>query len=258
MVFSWLRRRRREKLQAEPFPAPWLTVLEKNMPHYCRLESEDQRRLQNQIRLMISEKNWEGCGGLVLSDDIKVTIAAWACLLILHLEMDFYGRLITILVYPTTYVAAESEFPRQEARPVEAREGESSHDGVIVLNWGAIEKNLREDGGNNLVLHEFAHQLDYGDYDFNGIPRVAGSHKNAEWREVIGEEYANLVAAARARQPTLLDKYGATNEAEFFAVASECFFLSARPMRQHHPRLYQLLADYYRQDPAQWREQLSS
>ena len=253
MIFSWLRRRRREKLQAEPFPATWLVVLVQNMPYYSRLEPEDQQRLQNLVRLMIAEKNWEGCGGLVLSDEIKVTIAAWACLLVLRLDLDLYRRLMSILIYPTTYVAAESEFPRQQPRDVEAREGESWHDGAIVLNWGAIEENLRDSRGHNLVLHEFAHQLDFGDHDANGIPQLGNAHKRAEWREVIGEEYAKLVAAARTRQPTLLDKYGTKNEAEFFAVATECFFLSARPMRLQHPRLYQLLADYYRQDPAQWR-----
>ncbi|MCE9554081.1 MAG: zinc-dependent peptidase [Planctomycetes bacterium] len=254
MVFSWLRRRRREKLLAEPFPAAWLTVLEKYVPPYRRLETDDQQRLQSLIRLMIAEKNWEGCGGLVLTDEIKVTIAAWACLLVLRLDLDLYRRLMSILVYPTTYVAAESEFPRQKPRDVEAREGESWHDGVIVLNWGEIEENLSDGGGDNLVLHEFAHQLDFGDYDANGIPQLASAHKNAEWREVIGEEYANLVAAARAHQPTLLNKYGTKNEAEFFAVASESFFLRARLMSQQLPRLYRLLADYYRQDPAQWRE----
>ena len=257
MIFSYVRRRRREKMLAEPFPALWLTVLQTNVPYYHRLESDDQQRLQNLVRLMIAEKNWEGCGGLVLSDDIKVIIAAWACLLILHLEMDFYGRLITILVYTAAYAAA-NRFPgKKQAWKLACLKGQSSHDGVIVLNWGAI-KNLSRTREITWCYIKFAHQFNSGDYDFNGIPHITGSHKNAQWREVIGEEYANLVAAARARQPTLLDKYGATNEAEFFAVASECFFLSAHPMSQQHPRLYHLLADYYRQDPAQSREVISS
>jgi Mlc titration factor MtfA (ptsG expression regulator) len=115
-------------------------------------------------------------------------------------------------------------------------------------------ENLEDRRGRNLVFHEFAHQLDFGDREANGVPLVDGSSQYAQWRQVIDAEYRQLVAAAEERRPTLLDKYGTLNQAEFFAVATECFFERPRPMRDQHPTLYQLLADYYRQDPAAWRE----
>ena len=254
MIFSWLRRRRRAKLLAEPFPVEWLAVLDKNVPHYRRLEPDDQRRLREFVRLLIAEKNWEGCGGLALTDGIKVTIAALACLLVLRRDLDAYAALFSILVYPDSYMAAESEFPLRIPRDVGPREGESWSSGAVIVNWAELVKNLREQRGHNLVLHEFAHQLDYGDREANGVPLVDGYRQYAQWRQVIDAEYRQLVAAAEEGRPTVLDKYGTMNEAEFFAVATECFFERPRPLRDQHATLYQLLAEYYRQDPAGWRE----
>jgi len=252
MVFSWLKNRRREKLLADPFPEAWLPVLENNVPQYRRLPPDDQRQLCDLVRLMIAEKNWEGCGGLVLTDEIKVTIAGLACLLILHRDLDDYG-LFSILVYPSAYMAAESEFPLLAPREVGAREGESWSGGALVLNWAEITENLQEQQGQNLVLHEFAHQLDYSDREANGVPQVECG-QFSRWQQVIADEYRQLVAAAREGRPTLLDHYGASNEAEFFAVATECFFERPQEMWQQHETLYQLLSDYYRQDPATWRQ----
>jgi len=254
MVFSWLRTRRREKLLAEPFPDAWLAVLQQKVPQYRRLANDDQSRLRDLVRLMIAEKNWEGCGGLVLTDEIKVTIAALACLLILHRDLDDYGRLFSILVYPNAYIAAKSEFPLLAPREMEPREGESWAGGALVLNWAEITENLQQQQGQNLVLHEFAHQLDFGDREANGVPHMDGHEQYHRWQRVIAEEFRHLVTAAREGRATLLDKYGSKNEAEFFAVATECFFERPRAMRQQHEMLYQLLSEYYRQDPASWRE----
>ncbi|MCE9546410.1 MAG: zinc-dependent peptidase [Planctomycetia bacterium] len=255
MIFSWFRDRRRQRILAEPFPDGWLRILEDRLPHYARLPAADQQRLCDLLRFLIAEKNWEGCGGLQLTDEIRVTIAALACLLILRKGIDSYRRVMSILVYPGSYVAVESQFPLHELREVGAREGEAWVGGTVIVNWAKLSEELRDDPGSNLVLHEFSHQLDMRDGLADGIPILDNDQQYIEWRAVMSTEYAELIAAAQARQPTLLDKYGTKNQAEFFAVATECFFERPREMQEKHPPLYRVLGEYYQQNPAEWRIQ---
>jgi Mlc titration factor MtfA (ptsG expression regulator) len=253
MILSWLKQRRRSKLLAEPFPAQWRDYLNRNVAHYRYLTAREQARLREDVRIFVAEKHWEGCGGLVLTDEIKVTIAGQACLLVLGMEHNYFDRVASILVYPAGYVD-----PREAAGADgqvhaggEARLGEAWYRGPVILSWADVRAEGRDPSqGHNLVFHEFAHQLDMLDGVINGTPPLGSPEERARWREVMTAEYRRLIEACGAGRATLLDQYGATNEAEFFAVATECFFDRPAAMKQRHPQLYDLLRDYYHQDPA--------
>jgi Mlc titration factor MtfA (ptsG expression regulator) len=252
-MFGFFKRRRRERLRAQPFPPEWLKILEKNCPFYGRLSEADRRGLRGLIQVFVAEKNFEGCGGLAMTDEIKVTIAAQACLLLLHRETDIYPRLYSILVYPSAYVA-------KSLRPIgggfvlegeEGRLGEAWKDGAVVLSWDDVLSGAADPrDGHNVVLHEFAHQLDHEDGVADGAPILACRSHYVAWARVLGAEYEQLRADARRGRKSVLDKYGATEPAEFFAVATECFFEKPEQLRKKHPELYDELREFYRQDPA--------
>jgi len=249
MIFSWLKRRRRRALLATPFPAPWRDYLVRNVPHYRYLQLAEQEKLHNDLRIFVAEKHWEGCGGLEMTDEIKVTIAANASLLVLGLEHDCFDRVTSILVYPRGYVDPQ---PRMGPGGImvagEARLGEATR-GVVVLAWSEVRDDVLGDG-HNVVFHEFAHQLDFLDGVVNGTPPLGSREAYARWKKVMTAEYQRLCDDAEHHRATLLDKYGTRNEGEFFAVATECFFERPVAMRHRHRELYNLLRDYYRQDPA--------
>jgi Mlc titration factor MtfA (ptsG expression regulator) len=253
MLFSWLKRRRRRKILAEPFPAEWLHFLHKNVAHYRVLTEAEQAKLRDDLRIFIAEKNWEGCGGLKITDEIKVTIAAQACLLVLGMEHDYYPRVPSILVYPRGYRAPAA--PDGATGIIdegdEARLGEAWYRGPVVLSWADTVADGRHPGrGRNLVFHEFAHQLDMQDGQIDGTPLLGNREQYRRWQQVMTAEYDRLVRQSERGQATLLDEYGASSEGEFFAVATECFFDQPAALRARHPQLYAVLRDYYRQDPA--------
>ena len=252
---------RRRKLRSAPFPERWLRIIQDRCPFYRRLSDDDRYELQGHVQVFLVEKQFEGCGGFVIEEEHKVCIAAQACLLLLHRETDYYPDLRTILVYPTTFVVSTTSHvgggimhERQESRL-----GESWRHGAIVLAWDAVSSGMAEpDSGHNVVLHEFAHQLDYEDGSADGVPLLgrgeslsARRRRYAEWLRVMQEEFQRLRARAQRGEPDVLREYGATNPAEFFAVATESFFGKPRELREQHPALYEQMSWYYRQDPAQ-------
>ena len=251
-MFGLLKRRRRGRLRAAPFPPEWEQILRKNVPLYGRLPEADRRELHGHIHVFLAEKHFEGCGGLALTDEIRVTIAAQACLLLLHRDADYYRRLITILVYPHAYVARSVE-PIGGGVVLEGevcRLGEAWKDGVVVLSWDDVRAGASDiHDGHNVVLHEFAHQLDQEDGAADGAPILDRRSQYVAWARVLGSEYEQLRRASRSGKESVLDQYGATNPAEFFAVATECFFEKPAQMRKKHPELYEELKAYYRQDP---------
>jgi Mlc titration factor MtfA (ptsG expression regulator) len=251
---SFLKRRRRDKLRSQPFLPEWKRIVRKNIPLYDRLDEPDRKELEGHIQVFLAEKDFEGCGGLVLTDEIKVTIAAQACLLLLHRETDYYKRLVTILVYPSAYTAKGIE-PLGGGFVLEGEEGrlgEAWVDGVVVLSWDDVRSGASDiRDGHNVVLHEFAHQLDHEDGVADGAPVLDHRSRYVAWARVLGAEYEQLRQAMQQGHKSVLDHYGATNPAEFFAVATECFFEKPAQLRKKHPELYAELRDYYRQDPEQ-------
>ena len=252
MIFSWLRNRRRRKLLARPFPAAWLEYLNKNVAHYRFLSPAEQAKLRDDLRIFVAEKNWEGCGGLAMTDEIKVSVAAQACLLVLGMEHNYFDRVLSILVYPRGYRDPTETYGRDGLiHRGQARLGESWYRGPVVLAWDHVrDQGQHPSQGHSVVIHEFAHQLDMLDGVVNGTPPLGSRDEYRRWAEVMTAEYGQLQNASEHGLATLLDQYGTRNEGEFFAVATECFFDQPAALRQRHPRLYELLRDYYRQDPA--------
>ena len=252
-MFGWLRRRRRLALRAEPFPPAWRAIVERNVPYVHLLPEADRRELEGHVQVFLAEKSFEGCGGLELSDEIRLTIAAQACLLLLHRETDYFPRMSSVLVYPSTYVT-----PGEEVLPDgtviegdDPRYGESWDSGAVVLAWDeSLRGAVGSRDGENVILHEFAHQLDQADGDADGRPRLPRRGMRRVWAEVCAREYEALCRDADLGRETVLDPYGAENAAEFFAVATEAFFERPREMLREHPELYALFAEYFAQDPA--------
>jgi MtfA peptidase len=229
-------------------------MLTRNLPVFRRLPREDQTELLSHVQVFLAEKRFEGCGGLELTDEIRLTIAAQACLLLLHRETDYYPQLSTILVYPSTYLA-HGERHLEGLIWEEGGEYRLGHTarwlGVIVLAWDAANRGaLDPSDGQNVVVHEFAHQLDFEDYSTDGAPALATRAEYLAWARVMSNEFKALQAAEESGTPTVLDTYGASNPAEFFAVATEAFFERSSLLRARHPELYAELRKFFRQDPA--------
>ena len=254
MLFDWLfrpsRHAARRELLAQPFPADWLPVL-RGLKFYASLDERGQERIRDDLRVLVDEKDWEGCGGLELTDQIRVTIAAQASLLLLNIEHEYYKHVHSILIYPSAYRTA----PQRDAAGVvhegQANLGEAWQRGPVVLAWdAALGGALDPTDGHNLVLHEFAHKLDMLDGLADGTPPMRDRDQYTAWVETMTAEFTALREASESGRATVLDTYGATNPAEFFAVATECFFERGRQLRDRHPALYEVMRDYYCQDPA--------
>jgi MtfA peptidase len=245
--------KRRSRLQAQTFPVSWRAILRRNVSYYERLTLSEREELHGDIQVFIAEKNFEGCGGLEITEEIKVTIAAYACILLLNRPHDFYPRLQSILVYPDAYPAAVMRVaPGNVAvKGHEMRAGESWRSGVVVLSWNhVLRRPSAVPEGRNVALHEFAHQIDQENGFIDGAPDLSTTSQYATWARVLGNEFATLSKQTTADQPTLIDKYGATEPAEFFAVVTEYFFEKSLQLQQRHPELYEELRRFYRQDPA--------
>ena len=254
-MLEWLTERRRQRLLEEPFPAEWLGHIESNVRHFRALGDEERRHLLDLVQIFVHEKHWEGCGGLELDDEVRVTIAALACYLVLGLPHELYRNVQSILVYPTTVVTPER--PTSTFAPPQLQHsnvpilGEAQLRGPVILVWDAVVRNARHpEHGHNVVYHEFAHKLDMLDGQMDGTPELPGREDYRRWVEVFEREYLELQEAAKKGRRTFIDVYGATNEAEFFAVATEYFFDDPKSMTKHHPDLYEVLRSFYRQDPA--------
>ncbi|MGE0607445.1 MAG: zinc-dependent peptidase [Pirellulales bacterium] len=255
MIFSWLRNRRRRQRRAAPFPSEWQRILAENVRLYALLTAEDQEKLRERIKIFVPEKKWVGCADQPINDEVQVTIAAQACLLLLGVEESYcFDDLLSILVYPNTYTQPPKM--RQHQLVVEeqvATLGEAWKRGPIVLTWAeALRGGRQPHDGHLLVIHEFAHHVDGLDGDMDGTPPLRTSPEYHRWDHVVRVEYNRLVRQTQQGRATLLDQYGASSRAEFFAVASECFFGRPLELRQQHTDLYEILQNLYRQDPAQW------
>ena len=261
MIFTLLRKRRRQRLRSRPFPKKWLTLIQRHVVFFHRLSAGDRAELLGHIQVFLAKKRFEGCGDFVITDEVRVTIAAQACLLLLHRRTDYFPGLVTILVYPLTYVVEEKRQIGEHLweEGTVSRLGETGRRmGSLVLSWGAVKHGAADPSdGKNVVLHEFAHQLDFENQAADGVPELATREQQLAWSEVMRTEFASLRAADETGIPTLLDTYGATDPAEFFAVSVEAFFERPRALRTHHPKLYAELRTYFQQDPVEFSAEVA-
>jgi len=247
-------RRRRRKLRARPLPPAARDTLERHVPLVQDLPEAARRELEGLVQVFLHEKWFQGCGGLEVDDEIRLTIAAQACMLLLRLDVDIpYPGLSSILVYPHAYVASTSRLG-PGGIVIEGRElrlGESWQNGSLVLSWDDVLKGAADlHDGHNVVFHEFAHRLDQQSGESDGTPDLGKRSRYLAWARVLGAEYDHLVDDVRKHRHSFIDAYGATNAAEFFAVVTECFFERPAAFEKKHPELYTQLRDFYRRDPA--------
>ena len=240
---------------AQPVPASWDGYLDDNVALARGLDPAARRELLARVSAFIGATSWESCGGLELTEEVQVTIAAQACLLTLGRADDLYTDVDTILVYPSTLVRPPRplglfEQPRAPVGHGMTVIGEAMLRGPVVLAWDAVLAGGRGLMPGNVVLHEFAHKLDMATGQIDGTPPLDGRAARARWAEVCTRVYAEHRARVEAGWPTGMDAYGATNEAEFFAVATETYFTRPLALAWEHPALYQLLSDFYRPAPA--------
>jgi len=256
-MFGWLTERRRAHLLEQPFPAQWTAVLEKNLSIWRRLDDAARERLRDLTTVFIAEKRWEGCGGLTITDEVMVTIAAQACVLLLGRDHALYADVGSILVYPSTVIAPPRRAGVFEGgtRVVDeagsALLGEAhSQGGPVILAWDDVLVGGRGHGKHNVVFHEFAHKIDMLDGIIDGTPPLDDRAALHRWADVCSKEFAELRARALRGEESFLDDYGAKDEGEFFAVATEAYWCQPDQLKHHEPDLYAVLADFYRFEPA--------
>jgi len=255
MVFGWLTERRRARLLEQPFPPAWNGYIDENVALAHRLDDEQHQRLRELVQVFVAEKHWEGCGGLEMTEEIQVTVAAQACFLLLGREHALYEDVESILVYPTTMVAPPRErgFFESGGQVVDeagqAILGQAHLGGPIILAWDDVLAGGRGKGKRNVVFHEFAHKIDMVDGTIDGTPPLDDRADRRTWRDVCSEVFLELRDRVDDGKRTFLDEYGATNEAEFFAVATEAYFMQPAKLEAAHAELFAVLLDFYRFDP---------
>ncbi len=250
------RSHRRWRLRQQPFPLAWRRILRRRVPQVARLPADLQLRLKGLMQVFLAEKAFIGCAGLAVTDEMRVTVAAQACLPLLGHTRGYYPKLTQVLLYPGAFVVnrpfnAPGGVVQDQRR---ALLGESWSEGQVILSWADVVNGAAvPDDGRNVVVHEFAHQLDQVKGVANGAPWMPSRRDRERWAAVMGQAYAELrQALAQGGPPPLLDPYGATDPAEFFAVASEAFFEQGALLQQRHPALYGELAAYYGCHSADW------
>jgi len=255
-----LRNRRIKQLAVMPFPDDWERILERNVALYRYLPDALREQLHNDIKIFITEKHFEGLDGLEITDEIKVTIAAEASMLLLNRKNSDYPKLSSILVYPSAYVTKQRTAVGGGVyiEGQSARLGESWQHGSVVLAWDNVRQGaVNSQDGHNVVLHEFAHQLDQEDGIADGAPILEKRSSYATWARIMSKEYEHLRSNIEHHKKSVMDKYGGTNPAEFFAVATETFFEKPVQLKKKAPDLYAELMSFYNVDPIEWLQSIS-
>ena len=249
----WSRTRARQELLATPLTAHQRAVIDEQVPLVRRLPPDLRAHLDGKVNLFLNQVDFYGCDGLEVTEEMELAIAAQACLLVINSDL-WYDNLTTILIYPSAF---KSRQRRQEGYVVSEKEiirtGESWDRGPVILSWSHSRQGALDDrDGQNVVLHEFAHQIDDLSGGTNGVPILSDGQSFAEWERVFLTAYDAHLHAVEAGKPTVIDPYGATGHEEFFAVSVEVFFEKPRDLKAAVPEVYDQLAKLFRLDPATW------
>ena len=251
-VEGWQRRADDRAVSRRPIPDDlWKRTL-KRYPFLRRRDPADEALLKRMASLFLDRKEFTAVGSMRLSNDVVVAIAAQACLPVLKLGLDRYDGFVGIIVQPDQVVARREVSDEDGVVHVydEVLSGEAMQGGPLMLSW----RDVRTAGssaalGYNVVIHEFAHLLDMAEGGPDGTPALPPDLSATEWQSVLEQEFEQFGRRVELGDETALDPYGAEAPEEFFAVASEAFFVSPGPMRDEHPALYDLFVRLYRQDP---------
>ncbi|MES2319442.1 MAG: M90 family metallopeptidase [Pseudomonadota bacterium] len=249
---------RLKRVLARPMAPAWQAILARNIPIYSCMSGDLQHQLHKLVQQFLHQKKFVGCNGLEVDDEMRLTIAGQACLLLLNRPTRVYPALHTILVYPSAFLVPRRQVDEAGVVSEERQDllGESWGDGRVVLSWDHVQRGAHDwTDGQNVVLHEFAHQLDSESGSNNGAPYLGSATNYRNWSEVLSRDFANLRVDAMYRQHSVMDHYGATSPAEFFAVATETFFEKPWQMSERHGALFAELFKYYRVDPRAWLPQ---
>jgi len=251
----WLQRYRRRQLAAQALPQKFVSILQRMVPLYRRMPADLRQQLQSYVNVFLHDKLFVGCGGLQVTDEMRITIAGNACLLLLNRSANHFPGFISILVYPDTYLAKQvtrdGDIVTQHNS---SRAGESWHAGPLILSWADVLRGIADPAdGHNVVLHEFAHKLDEQNGMVDGLPILRSKDDYAAWTEVLTREFADLIKRIEHHKNQVIDSYGATSPPEFFAVATESFFERGALMKKMLPDLYRQLETFYGVDTAKWR-----
>ncbi|MFT4518249.1 MAG: Mlc titration factor MtfA (ptsG expression regulator) [Halioglobus sp.] len=252
--YFFYRQRRDDWVQRKPFPAHWLPYLNAGLPIYEALSEAEQTRLRKLIQLFIARKRFYGCEGLVITDEVRVTVASQACLLLVNQNGAVYPELKSVLIYPAAFRVVRDQHNEDGtvAHAGHHLSGESWSNGKVILSWDDVEKGVRNfSDGHNVALHEFAHQLDSASGSTNGAPFLRDNSYQS-WAIIFSENFEDLRTRTLQKKKSVMDSYGTTNPAEFFAVATETFFEKPNELYKRRPELYDELSQYYQLDPRQW------
>lgn len=242
--------------RTSPFPENWLSIVRHTLPFYDNLPEKTQKELCAHINKFLFFKEFIGCAGLKITEEMRVTVATCACLLLLNRETFEFKAVRWIYMYPAEFVVRHSV--KDAAGVVSSKSGvlagEAWNNGRVILSWDSVKRGVFDfNDGANVVLHEFAHQLDGESGSMNGAPLLRSKGAYGSWATILSREFGSLQKHAYFGERTVLDVYGATNPAEFFAVATESFFEEPAELAREHGDLFNQLKDYYQVDPREWR-----
>lgn len=256
-MFSWLRNRRRQRLLAEPFPPHWEAILRKNVAHYLRLSAAEQAKLRDIVRVFIAEKLWEPARGFHVTEEMKLTIAAQASLMLLGLkDHDYFARVTSVIVYPGQFRRPDAEDNTYEDDLAEEiADGMANYRGPVILAWNQVLPESRDPAmGFSVVIHEFTHQLDFLDEYTDGTPPLPSAEARERWATVMSAAFERHKEDLNRGEETFFSEQAGDSETEFFADAAEAFFCTPAALHEEEPDVYALLRDFFGVDPALWFE----
>lgn len=248
---GWFARWRRGRAaQRSPVSAAeWSAVIQR-FSFLRALNADEQSRLRDLVAAFLNEKSLQGAGGLTISRDIELVIAAQACLLVLNLDLEYYDDWIEIIVYPDEFIV-DHEYMDEDGVMHHVRaplSGEAWEQGPVILSW--VDAEAADSGdGYNVVMHEFAHKLDMRNGAADGFPPLHAGMDREAWTQTFTSAFEDFERRLDAREDTLIDEYAAEDPAEFFAVLSELFFERPDALQQDYPAVYEQLSQFYRQNP---------
>ncbi|MDB4954131.1 MAG: hypothetical protein JWO36_1700 [Myxococcales bacterium] len=251
-MFHWLTERRRRHVLEKPFPGTWAKILDRDVTLLRRLDPALHPRLRELVQVFVAEKHWEGCGGVEVTDQHRVVIAAQACMLLVGINNhDLFSEAVSILVYPSTVVIPHRERGVFEVPPTAPSTetpilGQAFKAGAVVIAWDRALAGARDsDDHANVVMHELAHEIDMHDGPTDGTPPLPSATRRRAWAAACEPAFLELRAAVERGEHTFLGDYAAINEAEFFAVATEAYFTRPRALARALPALFGVLRDFY-------------